>query len=246
MLSLHIFFAKVCKKYRTENQLFNIFFTKRVQLFLEHSEISANFAHTFRQTQRMAISKTRNMLVDVARQLFAKNGFENTTMNDIALASSRGRRTLYTYFKSKEEVYFAVIQTELERLFMRMEEVARKNLTPEEKIVQLIFAHLGVVKEAVYRNGNLRAEFFREVWKVESVRKDFDRMEVSLFRRVINEGVDKGDFDVKNPRLTAEIMHYCLKECEVPFIFGRYTAHGPDELYPYVKHMVHRHFMPER
>lgn len=194
----------------------------------------------------MAVSKTRNMLVDVARQLFAKNGFENTTMNDIAQASGRGRRTLYTYFKSKEEVYFAVIQTELERLFMRMEEVARKNLTPEEKIVQLIFAHLSVVKEAVYRNGNLRAEFFREVWKVESVRKDFDRMEVSLFRRVINEGVDKGDFDVKNPRLTAEIMHYCLKGCEVPFIFGRYTAHGPDELYPYVKQMVHKHFMPSK
>ena len=188
----------------------------------------------------MAISKTRNMLVDVARQLFAKNGFENTTMNDIALASGKGRRTLYTYFKSKEEVYYAVIQTELGRLFVRMEEVARKNISPEDKVVQLIFAHLQVVKEAVYRNGNLRAEFFREVWKVESVRKDFDRTEISLFRRVLNEGNDKGVFDVKNVKLTAEIMHYCLKGCEVPYIFGRYAAHGPEELYPYVRNMVVR------
>lgn len=182
------------------------------------------------------------MLVDVARQLFAKNGFENTTMNDIAVASNRGRRTLYTYFKSKEEVYYAVIQTELERLFTRMEEVARQDISPEEKVVQLIFAHLEVVKEAVYRNGNLRAEFFREVWKVESVRKDFDRTEISLLRRVINEGVDKGVFDIKNPRLTAEIMHYCLKGCEVPYIFGRYSARGPNELLPYVRNMVYRHF----
>lgn len=180
------------------------------------------------------------MLVDVARQLFAKNGFENTTMNDIALASGKGRRTLYTYFKSKEEVYYAVIQTELGRLFVRMEEVARKNISPEDKVVQLIFAHLQVVKEAVYRNGNLRAEFFREVWKVESVRKDFDRTEISLFRRVLNEGNDKGVFDVKNVKLTAEIMHYCLKGCEVPYIFGRYAAHGPEELYPYVRNMVVR------
>ena len=47
----------------------------------------------------MSISKTRQKLVDVARQLFAKNGLENTTMNDIALQSGKGRRTLYTYFK---------------------------------------------------------------------------------------------------------------------------------------------------
>ena len=52
----------------------------------------------------MAVSKTKAKLVDVARQLFAKMGVENTTMNDIALASKKGRRTLYTYFKSKEEI----------------------------------------------------------------------------------------------------------------------------------------------
>ncbi len=42
----------------------------------------------------MSISKTRQKLVDVARQLFAKNGIANTTMNDIAVASGKGRRTL--------------------------------------------------------------------------------------------------------------------------------------------------------
>ena len=190
----------------------------------------------------MAVSKTRAMLVDVARQLFAKNGFENTTMNDIAAASERGRRTLYTYFRSKEDIYLAVVQTELTRLFERMEEVARKQITPEEKIVQLIFAHLEVIKEAVYRNGNLRAEFFRDMWKVESVRKDFDRTEIALFRRVISEGADSGLFKVASVRLTAEILHYCLKGCEVPYIFGRYAAQGPEELYTYVRNMVYRHF----
>ena len=42
----------------------------------------------------MSISKTRQLLVDVARQLFAKKGLENTTMNDIATTSGKGRRTL--------------------------------------------------------------------------------------------------------------------------------------------------------
>ena len=64
----------------------------------------------------MTVSKTKAKLVDVARQLFAKMGVENTTMNDIALASKKGRRTLYTYFKSKDEIYLAVVESELDIL----------------------------------------------------------------------------------------------------------------------------------
>ncbi len=186
----------------------------------------------------MAHTQTRSLLVDVARQLFAKNGFENTTMNDIATASNKGRRTLYTYFNSKEEIYLAVIETELERLYVRMEEVARRKISPEEKMVQLIFTHLEVVKEAVYRNGNLRAEFFRDIWKVESHRKIFDKNEINLFRRVLAEGVEKGVFDVRDVRLTSEIAHFCLKGCEIPYIFGRYGLNNAEELYPYVSHLV--------
>ena len=45
----------------------------------------------------MTVSKTRTKLVDVARQLFAKMGVENTTMNDIALASHKNiLHSLYT------------------------------------------------------------------------------------------------------------------------------------------------------
>ncbi|MBQ0047032.1 MAG: TetR/AcrR family transcriptional regulator [Prevotellaceae bacterium] len=186
----------------------------------------------------MAASKTRQLLVDKARQLFALYGFEETSMNDIAVAAGKGRRTLYTYFNSKDEIYLAVIETELDRLFEGMEEVARKDISPEEKIIQLIFKHLNVCKEAVYRNGNLRAEFFRDVWKVKAVRKNFDKNEINLFRRVMNEGVDKGVFDIRNTRLMAEICIYCLQGCEVPYIYGRYALQSPDELLPYVRRMV--------
>ena len=53
----------------------------------------------------MSVSKTRERLIEVARGLFAHQGLEATTMNDIAAASGKGRRTLYTYFRNKEEIY---------------------------------------------------------------------------------------------------------------------------------------------
>ncbi len=173
----------------------------------------------------MSISKTRQKLVDVARQLFAKNGLENTTMNDIAVASGRGRRTLYTYFKSKEEVYYAVIESELERLSDRMDEVAAKDTRPQDKIIELIYTHLNMIKETVVRNGNLRAEFFRNIWMVEKVRKNFDEDEIDLFRKVYADGKASGEFDIENIDLVADITHYCIKGLEVPYIYGR-LGHG--------------------
>lgn len=169
----------------------------------------------------MAVSKTKLKLVEVARILFAKNGLENTTMNDIAVASKKGRRTLYTYFKNKEELYYAVIETELERLTKKMSEVALKNIPPEEKLLELVFAHLNLIKEAVFRNGNLRAEFFRDIWMVEKVRKNFDLAEISLIQKVLTEGIQQQVFDIQNLPLISDIIHYCIKGLEVPYIYGR-------------------------
>ena len=159
----------------------------------------------------MSISKTRQKLVDVARQLFAKNGLENTTMNDIALQSGKGRRTLYTYFKSKEEIYYAVIESELERLSDKLDEVAARKIRPQDKIIELIYA-----------------EFFRNIWMVEKVRRHFDDAEIELFRKVYAEGKADGEFDIDNIDLVADITHYCIKGLEVPYIYGR-IAHGMKE-----------------
>ena len=165
--------------------------------------------------------KTRQLLVDVARQLFAKQGFEGTTMNDIAEASGKGRRTLYTYFKSKDEVYSAVIDGELMRISSTFLAVARKQLPPLEKMVELIFAHLSLIKEAVARNGNLRAEFFRNIWQVERVRKRYDKKEHDIIAKTLEEGMQAGVFEVDDLMLYTDIIQACAKGLEVPYIYGR-------------------------
>ncbi|WP_278909517.1 TetR/AcrR family transcriptional regulator [Leyella stercorea] len=176
----------------------------------------------------MSISKTRQKLIDIARQLFAKNGVANTTMNDIAVASGKGRRTLYTYFNSKEEVYSTVIESELERLSDKLDEVAAMKMRPLDKVIELIYTHLIMIRETVVRNGNLRAEFFRNIWMVEKVRKKFDDYEIDLFRKVYQEGKADGEFDIDDVNLVADITHYCIKGLEVPFIYGR-IGHGLTE-----------------
>ena len=169
----------------------------------------------------MAVSKTRAKLVDVARQLFAKNGVDNTTMNDIAVASKKGRRTLYTYFKSKEEIYMAVVESELEMLSDALVKVAAENIAPDLKILKLIETHLDTIKVIVLRNGSLRASFFRDIWGVERVRRNFDMHEIELFKQILVEGKEQGLFEVDNVDILADILHYCIKGIEVPYIRGK-------------------------
>lgn len=177
----------------------------------------------------MTVLKTRAKLVDVARQLFAKKGVEDITMNDIAQASKKGRRTLYTYFKSKEQIYMAVVESELEMLSTQMEKAASKPVSPDKKILELIMTHLDAVKMVVYRNGTLRADFFRDIWRVEAMRKEFDRKETALFRRVLHEGKEQNLFDIDNVEITADILHYCIKGIEVPYIRGQIGEELDDE-----------------
>ena len=165
--------------------------------------------------------KTRQLLIDIARLQFAKRGFDGTTMNDIAEASGKGRRTLYTYFKSKDEVYEAVINGELQRISSTFLAVARKQLSPLDKLVELIFAHLSLMKEAVERNGYLRAEFYRNIWQVERVRKKYDKKEHDIIAKTLEEGVEARVFDIDDLPLYTDIIQATAKGLEVPYIYGR-------------------------
>ena len=188
----------------------------------------------------MAVSKTRAKLVDVARQLFARNGVDNTTMNDIAVASTKGRRTLYTYFKSKEEIYVAVVESELDKLSEALDKVAAEKIAPDLKILKLIETHLDAIKLIVRRNGTLRASFFRDIWQVERVRRNLNLHEIALFKQVLTEGNNMGLFDVDNVDILADILHYCVKGIEVPYIRGKIGDNLDDrEGWEYVAKIVY-------
>ena len=166
--------------------------------------------------------KTKELLVDVARKLFAEKGFYGTTMNDIALVSEKGRRTLYTYFRSKDEIYSAVIKSELKQLSGRLQMVIDKNIGPDDKLVEYINVRMDAIKEIVIRNGELKAEFFLDVRRVERVRRRLDFREKNILKNILKEGMDKGLFERRDPDFTALSLHYALKGFEFPYIRGEF------------------------
>ena len=154
----------------------------------------------------------------MARQLFAHKGVENTTMNDIASASEKGRRTIYTYFKSKRDIYNAVVKNESELIVERLSVIPAQDVSPEEKLMNFIFVRFEAIKELVTRNGSLRAGFFRDVRKVERARRGTLSQECSVLMSILKEGVEKGAFSIKHIDKTARVMLLCLQGLDVPYV----------------------------
>ena len=173
----------------------------------------------------MATTDTKEHLIKVARKLFAQHGIGNITMNDIAKAANKSRRTLYTYFQSKEELLEASIEMEVMKISSAMTKVAMSALTPDKKIIKLIFVRLQLTRSIVRRNGCLHNDYFVIV---EHIRKSFDAKEIALFRHIIAEGNQKGIFNTDSPDLAARFLHFCLKGIEIPFINGIVSKNNDD------------------
>lgn len=172
------------------------------------------------------VSKTREKFIEVARQLFARKGVENTTMNDIASASSKGRRTIYTYFKSKTEIFNAVIETETDKILSRLRVILAASISPEEKLREYISARFDAMKEIVGRNGSLRAGFFRDVRKVERAQRIIAAKEVALLGEILEEGIKAGEFKVTDVRKQAIIIIHSVQGLVVPYIRDSLAENG--------------------
>lgn len=120
-------------------------------------------AQTLRERKR---ERTRAAIVDAATELFERNGYDATTVADIAAAAEIGTRTFFSYFASKEEVLFPESDTRVQR---SLDAIAARE--PEDRPVDVLLAALGGLGAAgadmVGRTAALRMELS---WKVPAVR----------------------------------------------------------------------------
>lgn len=186
------------------------------------------------------VRKTRDKFIEVARQLFARKGVENTTMNDIASASEKGRRTIYTYFKSKREIFNAVIESETDELLDRLRYIVHKNTDPEEKLFEYVECRFETMREIVKRNGSLRAGFFRDVRKVERARKLISAKETEMLSEILREGQVLGIFDITDVKRLALVIVCALNGLDVPYISDSLSDKGVDKsiLKDYISELI--------
>lgn len=170
--------------------------------------------------------QTRQQLIEAARTQFITKGFDDTTMVDIAVASGRGRRTLYYYFPSKRSLLRAVVEAELNRIINILEAVVEKDTPAQDKIVEFVASRLNNVRHSIFRNGSLRADFTRYMRTIDSIRNRSEKREIALITAIIEQGIREGTFEVDDVSFMASLIHYATKGLENPYIRGEIAGTG--------------------
>jgi AcrR family transcriptional regulator len=167
---------------------------------------------------------TRHTIIAVARLVFAQRGEVNTTMDDVARASGLGRRTIYTYFKTREELYHEVIKREIDAILKQLNRVAGMKISPEKKIGKFIVNHMKTIENLIRKDQLLKIEFLKRSEKIENFRKEIDSREKECFASVFQEGTQSGVFLIDDYENTASLAITTLKGLEPQFIqdnFGK-------------------------
>jgi AcrR family transcriptional regulator len=128
----------------------------------------------------------QNEVITTAQRLFQKYGYSKTTMEDIAKAMGRGKSTLYYYYKSKDEIFEAVIIKEADEVVYAVLEATKQKTTAEDKLKAYLTTSLESIK-----------------------------VKLNLYEAIRKELLDTNDLSFNQKNMRAPIMQYNTKEIQV-------------------------------
>ena len=89
--------------------------------------------------------KTRRAIMDAAIKLFPEKGFEHTTVDQLAKEAGVGKSTIYGYFKSKNEIFLAFCEDEIDFVFSELAEKRDPDTPIQEQLLRLFMEQLRYV-----------------------------------------------------------------------------------------------------
>jgi len=145
----------------------------------------------------------REEILSAAEKVFAAKGFFPTTMSDIAREAEFGTGTLYKYFKSKEDLYFTLIDEKVEEI----NHLVKAELSQKTLAVERIKKVLGLQFEFFEQNRDFLRIYISERNRFEWTVKDdlgkgiHEKMVtyIDILAGVMRQGVKEGEFKSMNP-----------------------------------------------
>src|SRR2546427_3870914 len=95
-----------------------------------------------RKLQRNRAAGKREALLRAATRVFARNGYFNSKVADIAGAAGVADGTVYLYFKSKEEILHSIFDQNMAEAIVSARRLTRKLSDPREELRRLAALHL--------------------------------------------------------------------------------------------------------
>ncbi|MBL7965705.1 MAG: TetR/AcrR family transcriptional regulator [Prolixibacteraceae bacterium] len=167
--------------------------------------------------------EVREHVVQSARQVFARYGYKKTVLDDISREAKKGKSTIYYYFKSKDEIFKAVVDAETEIRQAAISEQINSIDDPQQKLRTYIYVRMKTLKMVVNYYEAIKNDLLDNLYFVNQFRDNHFEAEIMQVRNMLLEGVEKGTFTIQNPELTAKTIVAALQGFEVPLILKNLT-----------------------
>jgi AcrR family transcriptional regulator len=153
------------------------------------------------------LTDTRETILDATDRLMQRYGFRKMTMDDIAREAGISKRTIYTYFPSKEEVGLSSIARVVSFAQRQMREAAAKDAAFAERLRKMLMVRVMARVESVREYLESLDGLFEAVRPTYMERRQasFEK-EAAMVAALVREGVDAGEFVSRDPDADATAM----------------------------------------
>ncbi len=170
--------------------------------------------------------EVRIYIVGVSRRIFTRYGFRKATMEEIASTSQMGKSSIYYYFKSKEEIFRAVVEFEARMLKERLSRIIGKNNSPPERLKAYILFRLHHVRTLENFYAALNEETLSHMGFILDIRRNFEIEEQQLVGEILEDGMKQGVFQLSSSKIGAIAISTMMKGLELPLLLDE--AHKTD------------------
>jgi AcrR family transcriptional regulator len=148
------------------------------------------------KTKKDVVTEFRTSgILEAARKVFANRGFHDATVEDIAEAAGVAKGTVYLYYESKRDVYFAALKFGIAEMYSLLLHELERASTPQEKLKALIAAKLSYFDE----NRDFFKIYYSELGNIPSahpggIDKEFKALyqdQARLVETILKEGMRK-------------------------------------------------------
>jgi TetR/AcrR family fatty acid metabolism transcriptional regulator len=175
-----------------------------------------------RKSSRNGASGKRESILRAATRVFARNGYFNSKVADIARAADVADGTVYLYFKSKEEILHSIFDQNMAEAISAGRVLIEKLRDPGEKLRHIAMLHL----ERLGADRDLAVVFQVELRGSTKFMREFSAAGfaeyLGLLRKTFEEGQRSGVFRKDlNAKLVSKILFGALDEMATNWIISK-------------------------
>ncbi|MDD3053370.1 MAG: TetR/AcrR family transcriptional regulator [Endomicrobiaceae bacterium] len=155
--------------------------------------------------------QTRTDIIATAQKLFQKYGIDKTTMDDIAREVGKGKSTLYYYYTSKEEVFYAVVNKEKDEVMKSIKKTISNLESPSEQLKTFFLSHFNELKHkinlySVILQGNVK----KHIDLFGRIQKENISSEIEMIKEILLKGIKNGEFKNIKEKDCEDIAIICV------------------------------------